>query len=134
MRKIQFALVALLSAAMMPLAAAPPPKAPAPKTLAPETIIETNAASILLPESANGLLVVKECISCAPRSFAVTAVTAYRVNERPVGLVEFRNSLKGRPKVNINVVLATKTQQLLLLDATSETGFGPSPPARNKAK
>ena len=36
MRKIQFALVALLTAAMMPLAAAPPPKAPAPKTLAPE--------------------------------------------------------------------------------------------------
>ena len=36
--------------------------------------------------------------------------------------------------MNINVVLSTKTQQLLLLDATSETGFGSAPPARNKAK
>ena len=77
---------------------------------------------------------VKECISCPPRSFTVTASTAYRLNERPVGLVEFRNTLKGRPKVNINVVLSGKTRQLVLLDATSETGFGPSPPARNKAK
>ena len=98
MRNFQFTLVALLSAAMMPLAAAPPPKAPAPKTLAPESIIETTAANVLLPESASGLLVVKECVSCAPRSFTVTAATAYRVNERPVGWSNFEAPSKDGRK------------------------------------
>ena len=128
MKKSRVTLVALLAAsAAAQLWAAPPKGKPVV-----DSIVETTAERVILPSGANGIVVYSSCAGCPSLSSRTSASTAYRFNEQPLSLVEFRAVLAKLPKTNINVVISGKTRELLLLDATNETAPAPvARPARN---
>ncbi len=127
---IRFSLLAVAMA--LPLSAAPPK---APPRIPTETLVETTAENVILPNGANGIVVYSECKGCPMRSSRTSVSSVYRFNEQALTLQELRSALVKYPKTNINVIVAAKTRDLLLLDATNEVVAAPAArPARSRTK
>ena len=55
---------------------------------------EVAVTDLRLPVSVNGTLTFKQCPDCDAQTLRVTSKTRYVLNDRNVGLAEFKNQLK----------------------------------------
>jgi len=130
MSKISQSLIALLIAGVaVPLAAAPPKK-----ISNPESIVEATADTVLLPSVGDGILVVKACSTCEPRSFRATQATLYLLGGRSLTLKELRAAVALSPHMNITLGVSPKTAELLTVEATPQSGAAPAVSAKPPVK
>lgn len=106
MRSHHALLLAGLAVVALPLRAAEPP----PVIL--EQAIEARASAVLLPSSANGMLVVTGCTGCAPQSLVTTARTRYLADSVPVTLAALRAALASAPGAGLVVFYDAKSREV----------------------
>jgi hypothetical protein len=80
-------------------------------------VSEALAASLTLPASAGGALVMTPCAGCAPRSLRASATTTYFIGERQVTLVELKDDLIRRPQSIATVSYLARSGALLSISA-----------------
>jgi hypothetical protein len=112
-------LVAFVSVAM-PWAAAGA-TGPAPGSLgrvaAIEQAIETSAASVSLPASATGALLVTPCRGCAPVSLQAMPRSEWRLGARATNFAAVRAAVVSTPGAQVLVVYRSRSLELVRLVA-----------------
>jgi len=82
--------------------------------------LETNARSMSVPSSPDGLMTVTPCVSCAVKMLHSTANTVYLLKDQPVSLVVFRNAVATNSEAPITVLYSVKTSLLVSVNASIE--------------
>jgi hypothetical protein len=74
-----------------------------------EVAAEVLASWVTLPRGPDSSLVMPACGDCPPKSYRVTAATAYYIGDQPVTLGELAAAVGGRPLTPMTVMYSAKT-------------------------
>jgi hypothetical protein len=102
---------AAMGCLLAPLAIAKPPAAIG-RIVNTEVAAEVTPAQIVLPSSANGILVVTRCAKCAPESLVAGASTKWLIGKESVDLVAMRTHLAANPKTPVAVFYTSDRREL----------------------
>jgi len=89
----------------------------ASKLTSSEIALEVPAAAMVLPVSATSAAVFPPCGGCAPKSFPVTATTAYYLKRDPVSVADLKAAIIGRPDLILTAVYSRRTGALISVTA-----------------
>jgi hypothetical protein len=113
-RAIAFMLVAICLA---PCAAAKPPGAIG-RIVNVEAAAEVTASQIVLPTTADGILVVTRCPKCAPQSLVANSGTRWLIGKDVVDLAALRAHLTANPRASLAVFYSADRRELKRVHAS----------------